>query len=132
MEHKVATTTEGQPIRCKAAVCRKAGEPLSIEEIIVAPPMPGEARIRITCSTLCQTDISFWNMQGWGKTIVLGVDKPGSKLNLSCSEVHVCGKSLRGYLFGGLKPKSHVPILLKRYMDKLIKIYQKRERISYQ
>ncbi|XP_028200887.1 alcohol dehydrogenase-like 7 [Glycine soja] len=63
MEHKVATTTEGQPIRCKAAVCRKAGEPLSIEEIIVAPPMPGEARIRITCSTLCQTDISFWNMQ---------------------------------------------------------------------
>ncbi|KAH1211682.1 Alcohol dehydrogenase-like 7 [Glycine max] len=153
MEHKVATTTEGQPIRCKA-VCRKAGEPLSIEEIIVAPPMPGEARIRITCSTLCQTDISFWNMQvilemtdggadycfecvgmaslmqeayvscrkGWGKTIVLGVDKPGSKLNLSCSEVHVCGKSLRGCLFGGLKPKSHVPILLKRYMDKQLNL----------
>ncbi|KAL2973350.1 hypothetical protein AAZX31_14G040700 [Glycine max] len=56
--------------------------------------------------------------KGWGKTIVLGVDKPGSKLNLSCSEVHVCGKSLRGCLFGGLKPKSHVPILLRRYMDK--------------
>ncbi|KAG5064541.1 hypothetical protein JHK85_005724 [Glycine max] len=354
MEHKVATTTEGQSIRCKAAICRKAGEPLSIEEIIVAPPMPGEARIRIICSSLCQTDISFRNMQdhpaiyprilgheaigvvesvgedvtevtkgdvvvpiflpdcgecidckssksnlcskfpfevspwmpryatsrftdlkgeiihhflsvssfseytvvdiahlikidpaippnracliscgisagnlllgigaawraagvepgstvaifglgsiglavaegarlcgatkiigvdvnperyeigkrfgltdfvhsgecenksvsqviiemtgggadycfecvgmaslmheayascrkGWGKTIVLGVDKPGSKLNLSCSEVLVSGKSLRGCLFGGLKPKSHVPILLKRYMDK--------------
>ena len=59
-------------------------------------------------------------LQGWGKTIVLGVDKPGSKLNLSCSEVHVCGKSLRGYLFGGLKPKSDVPILLKRYMDKVL------------
>lgn len=58
--------------------------------------------------------------QGWGKTIVLGVDKPGSKLSLSCSEVLVQGKNLMGCLFGGLKPKSDVPILLKRYMDKVL------------
>ncbi|TKY57070.1 Alcohol dehydrogenase 7 [Spatholobus suberectus] len=58
--------------------------------------------------------------KGWGKTIVLGSDKPGSKLSLSCSEVLVNGKSLMGCLFGGLKPKSHVPILLKRYLDKLL------------
>ncbi|KAL2316942.1 hypothetical protein Fmac_030818 [Flemingia macrophylla] len=56
--------------------------------------------------------------KGWGKTIVLGVEKPGSKLSLSCNEVLHSGKSLVGSLFGGLKPKSHVPILLKRYMDK--------------
>ncbi|CAJ1965302.1 unnamed protein product [Sphenostylis stenocarpa] len=56
--------------------------------------------------------------KGWGKTIVLGVDKPQAKITLNSNEVLHDGKSLMGSLFGGLKPKSHVPILLKRYMDK--------------
>ncbi|CAL5190377.1 unnamed protein product [Lathyrus oleraceus] len=60
----VTTTTEQpQPIRCKAAVCRKPGEPLIIEEIVVAPPMPREARIRIICTSLCHSDITYWKMQ---------------------------------------------------------------------
>nr|POF12208.1 putative membrane protein yuid [Quercus suber] len=41
--------------------------------------------------------------KGWEKTIVLGVDTPGSKLTLSSSEVRQRGKSLMGSLFGGLK-----------------------------
>ncbi|KAG4909329.1 hypothetical protein JHK87_055445 [Glycine soja] len=60
--------------------------------------------------------------KGWGKTIVLGVDKPGARINLSSYEVLHDGKSLMGSLFGGLKPKSHVPILLKRYMDKELQL----------
>ncbi|XP_073224296.1 alcohol dehydrogenase-like 7 isoform X3 [Cicer arietinum] len=60
--------------------------------------------------------------KGWGKTIVVGVDKPGAKLSLSSSEVLHDGKSLTGSLYGGLKPKSHVPILLKRYMDKELQL----------
>ncbi|CAK8566837.1 unnamed protein product [Lathyrus sativus] len=68
MEHNhiLATTNEegeGQPIRCKAAVARKPGEPLVIEEIIVAPPMPHEVRIRILCTSLCHSDFTFWKMQ---------------------------------------------------------------------
>ncbi|MED6168340.1 hypothetical protein PIB30_010670 [Stylosanthes scabra] len=321
MEHKVTRTSEAQPIRCKAAVSRKQGEPLSIEEIIVAPPMPHEARIKVICTTLCHVDLTFWRIkdpasiwprilgheaigvvesigenvtevakgdvvmtiflpdcgecvdckseksnlcskfpfkvspwvtrydssrftdlngqiihhflfvssfseytvvdianltkidpvappnkacllscgisaglgaawrlanvepgstvaifglgsiglavaegarfcgatriigvdvkpekfetakkfgvtdfvhagecgdkslsQGWGKTIVLGVDKPESNLSLNTREVLFNGKSLIGCLFGGLKPKSHVPILLKRYMDKELKL----------
>ena len=46
-----------------AAVCRKPGEPLVMEEIIVAPPMPREARIRIICTSLCHSDITFWKMK---------------------------------------------------------------------
>jgi S-(hydroxymethyl)glutathione dehydrogenase/alcohol dehydrogenase len=34
-----------------------------IEEIIVAPPMPREVRIRIICSSLCHVDLAFSNMQ---------------------------------------------------------------------
>ncbi|CAJ1971176.1 unnamed protein product [Sphenostylis stenocarpa] len=63
MEDIQATTTEGQPLRCKAAICRKPGSPLSIEEIIVAPPMPREVRIRVICTSLCHSDVTFWKMQ---------------------------------------------------------------------
>ncbi|CAL4937990.1 unnamed protein product [Urochloa decumbens] len=49
-----------KPIRCKAAVCRAAGEPLIIEEIVVDPPKAYEIRIKIICTSLCHTDISFW------------------------------------------------------------------------
>lgn len=43
-----------------AAVARKAGEPLVIEEVVVAPPKSYEVRIRTICSSLCNTDIAFW------------------------------------------------------------------------
>lgn len=51
---------------------------------------------------------------------MLGVDQPGSQLSLSSFEVLHSGKILMGSLFGGLKAKSDIPILLKRYMDKVI------------
>ncbi|KAF3533246.1 hypothetical protein DY000_02037771 [Brassica cretica] len=50
---------EGRPIRCKAAICKKAGEPLVIEEIHVHPPQAYEVRIKIVCTTLCHTDLAF-------------------------------------------------------------------------
>ncbi|GKF47013.1 alcohol dehydrogenase-like 7 protein, partial [Tanacetum coccineum] len=56
--------------------------------------------------------------QGWGKTVVLGYDLSGKPLTLSSYEVLHSGKSITGSLFGGLKPKHDVPILIKRCMDK--------------
>ncbi|CAN6301989.1 unnamed protein product [Urochloa humidicola] len=52
-----------KPIRCKAAVCRAAGEPLVIEEIVVDPPKAYEVRIRIICTSLCHSDVTFWQMK---------------------------------------------------------------------
>ncbi|KAJ7957944.1 putative Alcohol dehydrogenase [Quillaja saponaria] len=63
MDEKLTSKTEGKPIRCRAAVCRNPGEPLGFEEIIVAPPMPHEVRIRIICTSLCYSDITFWKMK---------------------------------------------------------------------
>ncbi|KAA8528802.1 hypothetical protein F0562_036157 [Nyssa sinensis] len=60
--------------------------------------------------------------QGWGKTIVVGVDKPGSQLNFSSYEVLHSGKTITGSLFGGLKAKSDIPILIKRYLDKELQL----------
>lgn len=57
--------------------------------------------------------------QGWGKTIVLGVDRPDAMLQFRSVELLVNGKTISGSLFGGLKPKSDIPILVKKYMDKV-------------
>ncbi|KAG6785603.1 hypothetical protein POTOM_007172 [Populus tomentosa] len=57
--------------------------------------------------------------KGWGKTVILGVEKPESRISLPCVDVVHSGKTLTGALFGGLKAKSDIPILLKRYMDKV-------------
>nr|KJB11813.1 hypothetical protein B456_002G1197001 [Gossypium raimondii] len=59
---KSSSQSAGKPIRCKAAICREAGEPLVIEEIMVAPPCPYEVRIRIICTSLCYSDITFWKL----------------------------------------------------------------------
>ena len=49
--------TSGQPIRCKAAVAWAANQPLTTEEIWVAPPRAGEVRVRVIANALCHTDI---------------------------------------------------------------------------
>ncbi|XP_073021107.1 LOW QUALITY PROTEIN: alcohol dehydrogenase-like 7 [Primulina eburnea] len=60
--------------------------------------------------------------KGWGKTIVVGVDKPGARISFSSNEVLHSGKTVQGSLFGGLKPKSDIPILIKRYIDKELEL----------
>ncbi|TFY78216.1 hypothetical protein EWM64_g5800 [Hericium alpestre] len=49
-------STVGKPIKCKAAVCWAAGEPLKIEEVEVAPPNAHEVRIHILYTGICHTD----------------------------------------------------------------------------
>ncbi|KAF2558071.1 hypothetical protein F2Q68_00013929 [Brassica cretica] len=53
---------KGKPIRCKAALCRKAREALVMEEIQVDPPQAYEVRIKIICTSLCHTDVTFWKL----------------------------------------------------------------------
>ncbi|KAJ4966394.1 hypothetical protein NE237_018243 [Protea cynaroides] len=55
--------SRGKPIRCRAAICRKAGEPLQIEEVEVAAPKAWEVRIKIICTSLCYSDVTFWKME---------------------------------------------------------------------
>ncbi|MGL5661366.1 MAG: S-(hydroxymethyl)glutathione dehydrogenase/class III alcohol dehydrogenase [Aeromonas sp.] len=45
-----------QPIKCKAAIAWSPGQPLSIEEIEVMPPLAGEVRVRIVATGVCHTD----------------------------------------------------------------------------
>ncbi|RZC44254.1 hypothetical protein C5167_037191 [Papaver somniferum] len=56
--------TTGQVIKCKAAVAWEAGKPLVIEEVEVAPPQDMEVRIKILFTSLCHTDVYFWEAKG--------------------------------------------------------------------
>jgi S-(hydroxymethyl)glutathione dehydrogenase/alcohol dehydrogenase len=46
----------GKPIQCLAAVAWEAGKDLSIETVTVAPPGPGEVRVRVLYTGVCHTD----------------------------------------------------------------------------
>jgi len=48
--------TQGQVIKCKAAVAWEAKKPLTIEEIEVEPPKKGEVRVKILYTGVCHTD----------------------------------------------------------------------------
>ncbi|KAK4791782.1 hypothetical protein SAY86_032195 [Trapa natans] len=58
------TSTAGQVIRCRAAVAWEAGKPLVIEEVEVAPPQAMEVRLKILYTSLCHTDVYFWEAKG--------------------------------------------------------------------
>ncbi|CAA7396689.1 unnamed protein product [Spirodela intermedia] len=58
------SSTVGQVIKCKAAVAWEAGKPLVIEEVEVAPPQAMEVRVKILFTSLCHTDVYFWEAKG--------------------------------------------------------------------
>ena len=49
----------------KAAVCREFGAPLSIEEITVASPGPGQVKVDVEACAICHSDIHFID-GAWG------------------------------------------------------------------
>jgi S-(hydroxymethyl)glutathione dehydrogenase/alcohol dehydrogenase len=59
----VATMAELRMV--KAAVCREFGAPLSIEEITVAPPGPGQVKVDVEACAICHSDIHFID-GAWG------------------------------------------------------------------
>ncbi|KAJ0964893.1 hypothetical protein J5N97_026031 [Dioscorea zingiberensis] len=58
------SNTAGKVIKCKAAIAWEAGKPLVIEEVEVAPPQAMEVRIKIIFTSLCHTDVYFWEAKG--------------------------------------------------------------------
>ncbi len=49
----------------KAAVCREFGAPMSIEEITLADPGPGEVAVDLAACAICHSDITYAD-GGWG------------------------------------------------------------------
>ncbi|KAK1299423.1 alcohol dehydrogenase [Acorus calamus] len=54
------SSTAGFVIPCRAAVAWEAGKPLVIEQVEVTPPQAMEVRINVKYTSLCHTDLYFW------------------------------------------------------------------------
>jgi len=52
-------------MKTRAAVCRTFGKPLTIEEVELAEPGPGEIRVKIAACAICHSDI-FYIDGSWG------------------------------------------------------------------
>ena len=65
----------------KAAVLWERRTPLSIEEVELADPQPGEARVRILASGVCHSDLHHINRDSTRSTLplVLGHEAAGSR-----------------------------------------------------
>lgn len=63
----------------RAALLVEPGKPVSVEEITVDPPGPGEVLIKLVASGVCHTDLTIKNQNGAGMAfpIVLGHEGAG-------------------------------------------------------
>ena len=52
-------------MKTRAAVCREFGAPLTIEDVELAEPGPGEIRVKIKACAICHSDIFYWE-GAWG------------------------------------------------------------------
>jgi Zn-dependent alcohol dehydrogenase len=99
----------------KAAVCRAFKQPLSVEQVHLAEPGPGEVKVRIAACAICHSDILF--MQGgWGGELPavfgheaagiveqvgdgVGLVAPGDHVVVtlvrSCGHCHFCSRGER-------------------------------------
>lgn len=77
----------------RAAVCRAFGAPLTIEEVALRPPGPGEVEVQIDAVAICHSDITFLD-GGWGGPLpaVFGHEAAG--------RVAACGAGVTGYAPG--------------------------------
>jgi len=92
----------------RAAVCRAFGEPLTIEELDLAPPQGSEIRVRIKACAICHSDVLL--MEGaWGGTLpaVFGHEAAGL--------VEEVGPHVTG-----LEPGDHVVVTLIRSCGKCV------------
>lgn len=94
----------------KAAVCYEAGKPLVIEDIDIAPPGPGEVKVKVAATAVCHSDIHLIKGElpnpvpvvaghetagyveeiGEGVTSVKKGDRVVASLLISCGECMYC------------------------------------------
>ncbi|OMP03006.1 Alcohol dehydrogenase superfamily, zinc-type [Corchorus capsularis] len=127
---KSSNKTAGKPIRCKGKkfgvtefINSKECGDKSLSQVIIEMA-GGGADYCFECvglASLVQEAYASCR-KGWGKTIVMGVDKPDAQLNFNSFDVVHSGKALMGSFYGGAKPKSDIPLMLKQYMDKELEV----------
>jgi aryl-alcohol dehydrogenase len=63
--------------KIRAAVLRRAGGPLMMEDLVLENPRPGEILVRIVATGICHTDIGMMDWGASGEPVVLGHEGAG-------------------------------------------------------
>lgn len=84
----------------KAAVCRTFGQPLTIEELELAPPGPREIKVKVAACAICHSDIHYAE-GAWGGNL------PAVYGHEAAGVVEVVGPGV-----GGFRPGDHVVVTL--------------------
>jgi S-(hydroxymethyl)glutathione dehydrogenase/alcohol dehydrogenase len=87
----------------KAAVCHAFGKPLVVEDVVLAPPGPGEVKVRLKAGAICHSDI-FCMEGAWGG------DLPAIYGHEAAGVVEALGEGV-----AELAPGDHVVVTLIRY-----------------
>ncbi|RWW34340.1 hypothetical protein BHE74_00006485 [Ensete ventricosum] len=89
-----------------------------MEEVEVAPPKAMEVRLKILYSSLCHTDVYFWEAKGWGVAVLVGV--PHKDAVFKTHPVNfLVERTLKGTFYGNYKPRSDIPAVVEKYMAKV-------------
>jgi Zn-dependent alcohol dehydrogenase len=91
--------------KARAAVCRSFGAPLTVEEVVIAPPARDEVRIRVEACAICHSDVAYAD-GAWGgelpavfgheacgvvEEVGAGVDSPVTGQRVIVGLVRYCG-----------------------------------------
>lgn len=77
----------------RAAVCREFGQPLSIEDVTLADPGPGELEVTLAACAICHSDISYAD-GAWGGFL------PAVYGHEAAGHVSRLGEGVTGYAVG--------------------------------
>lgn len=107
-------TSAASSTKIRAAVCRSFGEPLTIEEVDLAPPKAGQLQVKLRASAICHSDVHYaegawggelpavWGHEAAGIVVALGDDVEGFAIDdavvvtliRSCGNCRNCQKGL--------------------------------------
>jgi Zn-dependent alcohol dehydrogenase len=78
-------------VAMRAAVLRRAGEPLVVETVLIEPPGPGEVRVRVAAAGVCHSDLHLAEGHlGEGRwPTVLGHEGAGVVESVGAGVIHV-------------------------------------------
>jgi S-(hydroxymethyl)glutathione dehydrogenase/alcohol dehydrogenase len=114
----------------RAAVCREFGAPLRLEEVELAPPGPGEVRVRVDACGICHSDVAYadgawggalpavYGHEAAGVVLETGPDVDGVEpgravvvsLVRSCGRCELCARGLPALCDASFLLDAHSPL----------------------
>ena len=105
-------------------------QPISVSELDLDPPGPGEVLVRIEAAGLCHSDLSvvdgnrvrpvpmlLGHEAAGGKTITVGLPAPDARASISPLGLVAEARTIMGSYLGSAVPKRDIPVFAQWWRD---------------